>query len=87
MIKPLKDNILIKVIKKEEKTKGGIILANNLNLKYLQAEVIETGYGKDNIQLEKGQKIIVKEGVGYEINYNNEDYLIVDQTDILATID
>ena len=46
-IKPLRDNILIKVDKPEEKSKGGLILPETTREKPYEGEVIEVGPGKE----------------------------------------
>ena len=89
MIKPLLNKVLIKIIKKDNTSKGGIILSEGTKDKIQYGLVIEVGPGtKENkMQVEKGQKIIIEEYSGVEVNYNNEEYLIIEQKDILAIID
>lgn len=89
MIKPLLNKVLIKIIKKDNTSKGGIILSEGTKDKIQYGLVIEVGPGtKENkMQVEKGQKIIIEKYSGVEVNYNNEEYLIIEQKDILAIID
>ena len=86
MLKPLGDKIIIRFIDKNDHTKSGIILTsqNDDDAKY--AEVIEVGHGteKVKIQVEKGQKVIVDKNVGNKIKYEGEDFIIINQNDILA---
>ena len=93
MIKPLSDRVLIKMKENEETTKSGIILAGKAQEKPQIAEVIEVGPGKkidDELQVmdvKKGDKVIVSKYVGTEVKYENEEYIIVNQEDILAIVE
>ena len=93
MIKPLADRVLIKIKEIEEMTKSGIILSSTSNEKTQIAEVISVGIGGNvegnNIEMYVKEKdnVIVSKYAGTEIKYEDEEYLIVKQSDILATID
>lgn len=93
MIKPLSDRVLIKMKENEETTKSGIILANSSKEKPQIAEVIEVGPGeklKGEIQemnVKKGDNVIVSKYAGTEVKFNGEDYIIVKQEDILAVVE
>lgn len=93
MIKPLGSRVLIKMKEGEEKTKSGIILAANAKEKPQIAEIIEVGPGevKDGKQEEmivkKGDNVIVSKYSGTEVKYEEEEYLIVKQEDILAIVE
>ena len=93
MIKPLSDRVLIKMKEAEETTKSGIILASKSQEKPQIAEVIEVGPGEkidgklQEMLVKKGDNIIVSKYAGTEIKYENTDYIIVKQDDILAIVD
>lgn len=93
MIKPLTDRVLIKMIEGEETTKSGIILSAGAKEKPQIAEVLEVGPGGKvdgeiiEMQVKKGDKVIVSKYSGTEIKYEGEDYIIVRQNDILAKVD
>ena len=92
MIKPLSDRVLIKMKENEETTKSGIILAGSSKEKPQIAEVIEVGPGRkidgelQPLDVKKGDKVIVSKYAGTEVKYENEEYIIVKQEDILAVI-
>lgn len=88
MLKPLSDRVLIKILEKEEKTKNGIILGNNNDENSLNAEVVEVGKGteKNNMEVKKGDKVIIPRYAGTEIKVEGEKYLIIKQEDILGII-
>ena len=93
MIKPLGDRVLIKMKENEETTKSGIILAGASKEKPQVAEVIEVGPGEkvdgelQEMNVKKGDKVIVSKYAGTEVKYDGEEYLIVKQDDILAIVD
>ena len=94
MIKPLADRVLIKMMEGEEKTESGIILSSGAKEKPQIAKVIDVGPGginssgeKIEMFIKKGQKVIVNNFSGTEIKYEGEDYLIIKQEDVLATVE
>ena len=94
MIKPLNDRVLIKMVEAEETTKSGIILTSSAQEKPQIAEVVEIGPGgkdengiKVEMQVKKGDKVITSKYSGTEVRYENVDYIIVRQSDILAVVE
>ena len=93
MIKPLADRVLIKMVEGEETTKSGIILSNGSKEKPQIAEVIAVGPGTEidgkevKMHIKKGDKVIVSKYAGTEVKYEQEDYTIVKQEDILAIVE
>jgi len=93
MIKPLSDRVLIKMKESEETTKSGIILSTGSKEKPQIAEVIEVGPGKtedgklQEMNVKKGDKVIVSKYSGTEIKYEGIEYIIVKQDDILAIVE
>ena len=93
MIKPLGSRVLIKMKEGEEKTKSGIILAEAAQEKPQIAEVIEVGPGEmvdgklEPKKKKKGDNVIVSEYSGTKVKYEGENYIIVRQDDILATVE
>ena len=92
MIKPLNDRVLIKMIEAEETTKSGIILTAGSQEKPQIAEVLEVGPGKEIdgkpevMNVKKGDNIIVSEYAGTKVKFEGEEYIIVQQSDILAIV-
>ena len=93
MIKPLQDRVVIKMIENEETTKSGIILSSGAKEKPQIAEIIEVGPGGEidgkvvKMTVKKGDRVIVSKYAGTEVKYNNEEYIIVKQDDILAIVE
>ena len=92
MIKPLMDKVLIKMKEKEETTKSGIILTASKEKPKI-AEVVEVGPGriidgeKEEMYVKKGDKIIFNKYSGTEVKYEDEEYLIISQSDVLAIVE
>ena len=93
MIKPLCDNVLIKMCESEDTTKSGIILSASSKEKPQVAEVIAVGPGGKvdgetvEMYVKEKEKVIVSKYSGTEIKYEGEEYIIVKQSDILAKIE
>jgi len=87
-IKPLADRVLIKPAAAEEKTIGGIIIPDSAKEKPLKGEVMAVGNGtKDEpMVLNAGDTVLYGKYAGTEIEIESELYLIMRQSDVLATI-
>ena len=88
-IRPIGERVLIKPIKKEEKTKSGILLSSKTAPaeKPNQAEVIALGKGEKLEGIKIGDKVIFNRFSGNEIEDGEEKYLVVNAEDILAVIE
>ncbi|MEN6547218.1 MAG: co-chaperone GroES [Armatimonadia bacterium] len=94
MLQPLGDRVLVKPLEAEEKTAGGIILPEAAQEKPREGEVIAVGPGKLNDKGERkvlgvkvGDKVVYSEYGGTEISYEGTDYLLIDESSILAIKD
>jgi chaperonin GroES len=87
-IKPLADRVLVKPAAAEEKTIGGIIIPDSAKEKPLKGEVIAVGNGtKDEpMVLKAGDEVLYGKYAGTEIELEGEKFLIMRQSDVLATI-
>lgn len=94
-ITPLGDRVVVKPIKQEDVTKGGIVLPDSAKEeKSEKGEVIAVGPGKmlDNgqrqpVSLTVGQKVLFTKYGPDEIKLDGEDYLIVKEEDIMGIIE
>ena len=87
-IKPLGSRVLIKKLEAEEKSQGGIILTSSAKEKPQVAEVVAVGPGtKDEpMELKAGDKVVFAKYAGTDIKYDGEEYTLMNQSDILATV-
>jgi chaperonin GroES len=93
-IRPLHDRVLIKRVKEEETTKGGIIIPPSAKEKPTEAEVIAVGRGKvtDDGRLQEphvkvGDRILFGKYSGTEVKLDGVDHLIIREEDILGVIE
>lgn len=87
-VKPLSDLVLILPNPAEEKTAGGLIIPDTAKEKPLAGKVIAVGPGTSDIKMEvkTGDQVLYRKYKGTEINVEGTDYLIMNQSDILAVI-
>ena len=93
-IRPLADKVLIQRTEAETKTAGGIVLPDTAKEKPQQGTVVNVGDGKmledgtrSKMQVKKGDKILFTSYAGSEIKISGKEYLIMDESDILAVIE
>ncbi|MBN1776892.1 MAG: co-chaperone GroES [Clostridiales bacterium] len=92
-VQPLGDRVVIKNLETEETTKGGILLTSSAKEKPQMAEVIAVGPGglvdgkEVKMIVKPGQKVIYSKYAGTEVKLDDEEIIIVRQSDILATVE
>ena len=89
-LKPLGDRVVIKPLPKEETTKAGIILPDNVSKENkIQGEIIAIGDGEKikALNLQSGQKVVFSEYGGSEIKVDDQEYKILNHEDLLAVIE
>jgi len=87
-IKPLADRVIIEPSAAEEKTAGGIIIPDTAKEKPSKGKVVAVGPGtKDNpITVKTGDLVLYGKYAGTEISYEDKNYLIMRESDIVAII-
>jgi len=87
-IKPLADRVLIQPKEAEEKTASGIIIPDTAKEKPQKGTVVAVGPGTkdEKMDLKAGDNVLYGKYSGTEIEIDNNDYLIMRQSDILAII-
>lgn len=93
-IKPLGQNVLLRRLEAEEKTKGGIYLPDTAKEKPREGEILAIGegeIGKDGkrreFQVKKGDRVIFSSYAGTEIKVAGEEYMILSENDILGVVE
>lgn len=90
---PLGDRVVIKALKAEETTKSGIVLPGQSKEKPQQAEVVAVGPGglvdgkEVTMHVKVGDVVIFSKYAGNEVKLDDEEYIIVKQSDILAIVE
>ena len=93
-IRPLGDKVLVQRLEAETKTAGGIVIPDAAKEKPQRGTVISVGEGKlledgsrSEVQVKKGDKVLFTSYAGTEVKIGGKDYLIMDETDIMAVIE
>jgi len=87
-IKPLADRVIIEASAAEAKTAGGIIIPDTAKEKPQKGIVVAVGPGtKDEpVTLKEGDTVLYGKYAGTEISYEDKEYLIMRESDIVAII-
>ena len=92
-IRPLGGKVLIKRLEAEEVTRGGIVLPDSAKEKPQRGKVLALGDGKllddgsrADFQVKKGQTVLFTSYAGTEIKIDGDEYMLMDESDILAIL-
>ena len=90
-LQPLADRVLVKPLEKEEKTKSGIYIPDTAKEKPQEGEIMAVGPGKMTdegkripMDLKVGDRVIYAKYGGTEIKVDDEELMILRESDILA---
>ena len=93
-LKPIGDKVLVKRLKAEEKTKGGIVLPDTAKEKPKEGKILAMGEGKVleegkrvAFQVKKTDRVLFSSYAGTEVTVEGEEYLIMSEDDILAVLE
>ena len=91
--RPLHDRVVVKRVAEEEKTKGGIIIPDTAKEKPSQGEVVAVGPGgRDEagklipIDLKVGDRVLFGKWSGTEVKIDNDELLIMKESDIMGVM-
>lgn len=94
MIKPLGERVVVKVQEKAAKTESGIILPDTAKEKPQEGEIIAVGTGRilENgsvmpLDVKVGDRVLFAKYSGNEVKIDDENLLIIRQSDILGIIE
>ena len=92
--RPLHDRVVVKRVKEEEKTKGGIIIPETAQEKPQEGEVIAVGPGARDedgeriaLDVKVGDRILFGKWSGTEVKIDGEDLLIMKESDIMGVVE
>lgn len=90
-IEPLGDRVVVRPTPKEEVSKGGVILPDTVREKPQEGEVVAVGPGRLSeegtriaMELKPGDKVIYAKYAGTELKLDDEELIILRESDILA---
>ena len=91
--RPLHDRVVVRRVEEEGKTKGGIIIPDTAKEKPSQGEVVAVGPGgRDEagklipIDLKVGDRVLFGKWSGTEVKIDNEELLIMKESDIMGVL-
>ena len=92
-IKPLEDRILVEPLEAEQTTASGLVIPDTAKEKPQEGEVVAAGSGakaEDGtitpLDVKAGDRILFGKWSGTEVRVNNEDLLIMKESDILGIV-
>jgi chaperonin GroES len=93
-LKPLHDRVLVRRTESEEKTKGGLIIPDSAKEKPSEGEIVSAGPGarKDSGELiemavKAGDKVLFGKWSGTEVTIDEEELLMMKESDIMGIIE
>jgi len=86
-IKPLGENVLVKLLKADSKTKSGIVLPETAETDRPQEGKVVAIGESEKIKVKKNQVVIFAKYSGSEIKLAGEEFLILKAEDILAVVE
>ena len=93
-IRPLHDRILVKRVKEEETTKGGIIIPDTAKEKPIEGKVVAVGNGKiledgsvRKLEVKKGDRILFGKYAGTDVKIDGQEHLILREDDVLGVVE
>ena len=93
-LRPLHDRVVVRRVKEEEKTKGGIIIPDSAKEKPQEGEVVAVGKGATGedgktiaLDVKKGDRVLFGKWSGTEVSVDGEDLLIMKESDIMGVLE
>ena len=91
--RPLHDRVVVKRLDGEEKTASGIIIPDSAQEKPMQGTIIAVGNGaRDDsgkiipLDVKAGDTVLFGKWSGTEVKIDNDDYLIMKESDIMGVL-
>ncbi|MEQ1783162.1 MAG: co-chaperone GroES [Hyphomonadaceae bacterium] len=92
--RPLHDRVLVKRVKEEEKTKGGIIIPDTVKEKPQEGKIVAVGSGirgEDGkitpLDVKAGDRVLFGKWSGTEVTLEGEELIIMKESDILGVVE
>jgi len=93
-IRPLQDRVIVRRVKEEEKTKGGLYIPDTAKEKPVEGMVLAVGNGKiledgsvRKLDVKTGDRVLFGKYSGTEVKIEGEEHLILREDDILGVIE
>jgi chaperonin GroES len=93
-LRPRHDRVVVRRVKEEEKTKGGIIIPDTAKEKPQEGEIVAVGagaIGDDNervaLDVKAGDRVLFGKWSGTEVTVDGEELLIMKESDIMGVLE
>jgi chaperonin GroES len=93
-LRPMGDRIVVKPLARETVTRSGIVLPDTAKEKPQEGEVLAVGPGKvlDNgkrspMEIQVGQRVLFAKYAGTEVKIDNEELLILRESDVMGIVE
>jgi chaperonin GroES len=93
-LQPLGDRVVVQPAEREETTKSGIVIPDTAKEKPQRGSIIAVGKGRRDDDGERipmdvsvGDTVLFAKYAGTEFKFEDEEYLILSEKDILAKVD
>ena len=93
-LRPLGDRIVVRALARETVTKSGIVLPDTAKEKPQEGEILAVGPGKvlDNgkrttLEVQVGQRVLFAKYAGNEVKIDNEELLILRESDVMGIVE
>ncbi len=93
-IRPLHDRIVVERVEEESVTKGGILIPDTAKEKPVKGKVVAVGNGvrdKDGkviaLDVKVGDLVLFAKWGGTEVKIDNQEYLVMKESDVLAVVE
>ncbi len=93
-LRPLHDRVVVRRIKADEKTAGGIIIPDTAQDQPMEGEVVAVGPGVRNehgqlapMDLKAGDRILFGKWSGTEVKIDGEEILVMKESDVMGVLD
>ncbi len=93
-LKPLQDRLVVRRVKEETTTKGGIIIPDSAKERPLEGEVLAVGNGKKledgtviPLDVKQGDRVLFGKYAGTEVKVDGVDHLILREDEVLGVIE
>ncbi len=94
-LKPLGSRVVVKALEREEMTKSGIVLPDTVKEKPQEGKVLAVGPGERHpdtgeriaVELKEGDRVLFQKYSGTEFKLDDEEYIVLNEKDILALVE
>jgi len=93
-LRPLGERIVVRALARETVTKSGIVLPDTAKEKPQEGEILAVGPGKvlDNgkrttLEVQVGQRVLFAKYAGTEVKIDNEELLILRESDVMGIVE